>query len=570
MAPAEKPILFHYPQSIYSHRVLWYLWLRSISYDESIQPPVMPRPDLASIDVGYRKIPLMAVGKDVYCDSRLIISKLESLYPESTLAPSTPAEAGICKLFENWTIDGGIFANTVKLMPYWLENGLLSNKMFLDDRQKLMGGKRMTAEAMEAGRPDGLQNIQQAFELLEKTFLVDGREWVLGTKEPTLADIDAVWPFEWLIVDKGMRGSLPDEHFGEKRYPRVYGWVRRFMAVVEMKRQSIGRPTRLDGSSMRDRVLNANSASEITSFESNDLLKLQHGEEVEVYPSDYGQMDKSTGALVGLTATEVVIRNKLGIHLHFPRWNFSIVKSGAVDRSPKSITARRKNPKMTLIYHPFSPFSRMVFVLAHELGLADHIALQKVVVCPVPIAGWSDNNPDVAVYNPMAKIPCLVSEDVPHGIYDSRVICEYLSELALVKPKRNARYWQLRTLNATANGIMDAAVLITYEVRIRKERKIYFDEWVEGQKQKIVRALDRFELVAEKGILPDPGHGPATQDEVAVAVATATTAHMGYLGIDWAKGRPNLAEWMKKWEQRSSFVKTLPTTDWKIRSGPKI
>lgn len=36
MARNKKPILFHYPQSIYSHRVLWYLWLRGIEYDECV------------------------------------------------------------------------------------------------------------------------------------------------------------------------------------------------------------------------------------------------------------------------------------------------------------------------------------------------------------------------------------------------------------------------------------------------------------------------------------------------------------------------------------------------------
>jgi glutathione S-transferase len=530
----------------------------------------MPRPDLASIDVSYRKIPIMALGKDIYCDSRLIISKLELLYPGSSLAPSTPTDVGVQKLFENWTIDGGIFANSVKLMPYWVENGMLNNKVFLDDRQKLMGGRRMTAEAMQAGRLDGLQNMQHAFELLETTFLADGRDWVLGTTEPSLADIDSVWPFEWLIVDKGMRGSLPDIHFGDKTYPRVHAWVRRFMAEVERKKQITKTPARLDGTSMRNRVLHAESTSEHVTFHHDDLLKLQPGEEVEVFPSDYGQMNKSTGDLLGLTATEVVIRNKVGIHLHFPRWNFSIVKSGTANRSLKSVTARSKIPKMTLIYHPFSPFSRTVFALAHELGLAEHITLQKVVVCPIPISGWSDNNADVAVYNPIAKIPCLISDDVPDGIYDSRIICDYLSELASVKPKREKRYWQLRTLHAAANGIMDATVLITYELRIRKERKIYFDEWVEGQKEKIVRTLDRFELVAARGILPDPGNEPATQDEVAVAVATATAAQMGHLGIDWIKERPNLVKWMRTWEQRNSFMKTLPTMDWKVLSGPKI
>lgn len=36
MAPTERPILFHYPQSIYSHRVLWYLWLSGLEYDECV------------------------------------------------------------------------------------------------------------------------------------------------------------------------------------------------------------------------------------------------------------------------------------------------------------------------------------------------------------------------------------------------------------------------------------------------------------------------------------------------------------------------------------------------------
>lgn len=36
MVPTERPIFFHYAQSIYSHRVLWYLWLRDIKYDECV------------------------------------------------------------------------------------------------------------------------------------------------------------------------------------------------------------------------------------------------------------------------------------------------------------------------------------------------------------------------------------------------------------------------------------------------------------------------------------------------------------------------------------------------------
>jgi len=563
MAPTEKPILFHYPPSIYSHRVLWYLWIRGIAYDECIQPPVMPRPDLASIGVGYRKIPIMAIGKDVYCDSRLIISKLEELYSGSTLTSSTPGEAGIQKLFENLSVDGGVFANAVRLMPYWSDSGLLQNKAFLDDRQKLSGGRRMTKEAMEAGRPDGLQKIRHIFDMFESTFLADNRKWILDTNEPTVADIDAVWPFEWMIIDPYMKDCLPQQNVNVKVYPKVYAWVTRFMDLVEEKKKACAVPTTLDGEAMTSRTMSASSPADDIGFSKDDPLDLQEEDKIQVFPSDYGQMGVSVGRLVGLSTNEVVIENDKGLHLHFPRWNFSIEKvSNSIARPPSTISETKAIPKMRLIYHHQSPYTRKAFMLAHELGLAKHITLQKVVVCPVPIAGWSDNNEDVSVFNPMTKIPCLVPENVPDGVYDSRVICEFLEHLTSIARKKDARYWQLHTLHACADGIMDAAILITYEVRIRKERNLYFNQWVEGQKQKILRGLDRLQVAAKDAILPDPSAAPATADEVAIAVATAMTGNMGHLGIDWSKGRPELEAWMEKWERRPSFLATPPLKEW--------
>lgn len=285
----------------------------------------MPRPDLGLLGVGYRKIPIMSIGKDIYCDSRLIISKLETLYPNSTLTPSTPAEVGVKKLFESWTIDGGIFANAVKMMPYWQEAGFLSNEKFVEDRQKLMG-RKLTAEGMEAGRPDGAQHLHQAFNMLECTFLADGRDWVLGTKEPSLADLDAVWPFKWLMMDPKMEGSLPVKQFNAERYPKVYAWVERFVTELDKKKKELGDVNALDSNSMCQRTLENGSSPEHVGFIDGDPLALKQGDDVEVFPSDYGQTGRTVGAIVGLTPHEVVIRNIQGMHVHFPRWNFTISK----------------------------------------------------------------------------------------------------------------------------------------------------------------------------------------------------------------------------------------------------
>jgi len=226
-----------------------------------------------------------------------------------------------------------------------------------------------------------------------------------------------------------------------------------------------------------------------------------------------------------------------------------------------------KLPSMRLIYHHQSPFTRVVFLLAHELNLNQAITLQKVVVCPIPFPGWSDNNDEVAAVNPMAKIPCLISEEVPGGIYDSRIICDYLENLASVHHKKDPRYWQIHTLGACASGIMDAAVLIGYEKRIREERGLKFDEWIEGQKMKMVRGLDRFEQAAKEGLLRNPPNAPASADDVAVVVAVAMMDQMEFLGIKWRESRPALVKWFVTWEVRKSFQQTLPGKDWTSASS---
>ncbi|KAF2731033.1 hypothetical protein EJ04DRAFT_21777 [Polyplosphaeria fusca] len=555
MESSQKPILFHYSRSIYSHRVLWYLWLRGIEYDECIQPPYMPRPDLAALSINYRRIPIMAIGKDVYCDSRLIIEALEKLYPNSNLTPSSSANAGIGKLFESWCIDGGIFMNSIKVIP--ASKALLQDTKYLDDRQSLLGGKRISVEERAEGRPDGLAHLRQAFEMLESTFLADGRSWILGTERPSRADIDGVWPFEWIIAEPHMKNSLPEEFISERKFPLVYAWVKRFVDTVNAEKHKRPEPTTFDGPATKEQIMKP-GAPIGTNIVDDDPLCLSHGDEVEVYPSDYGASHKTRGRLVGLTTSEVVICNDIGLHVHFPRWNYHIEKLKPTIASP--LPKAFSVPQMRLIYHPQSSYTRKVFMLAIELGLEQAIALEKVVVCPIPFPGWSDNNADVAVFNPMAKIPCLVPEDVPDGIFDSRIICDYLEGLRSISPQKDKQYWQLHTLHACADGIMDAGILIIYERQIREKKGIKFDEWIEGQELKMTRALDRLETAASSGILPAPPDGPASADEVAVVCGVKFAERMGILSRD---RRPKLSEWFSKWERRRSFQLTPPTQDWK-------
>ena len=162
--------------------------------------------------------------------------------------------------------------------------------------------------------------------MLESGLLGDGREWLLGGPAPSLADVDVVWPFVWLLKTPGMKGGLPEESFSERAFPKVYAWVERFCAEEERMRKEGAKPQRLDGEAVRARVLGQQGQAQEMEVLADDPLGLARGDEVEVCAADYGSAWKDSGALVGLSIDEVVIRNDLGLYLHFPRWNFRIIK----------------------------------------------------------------------------------------------------------------------------------------------------------------------------------------------------------------------------------------------------
>lgn len=163
-----------------------------------LQPPILPRPDVTALGASYRRIPLMSIGKDVYCDTRLILQKLETHFPNGALGSSMPDERAIQKLLEIWTIEAGIFNRASQLIPSSMP--LLNDPKFVKDRLDF-SGRSWEKDKIEAFRPEALAHIRSAFDLLETTLLADGREWILKSKNPSLADI------EGMNIDAGFVGS---------------------------------------------------------------------------------------------------------------------------------------------------------------------------------------------------------------------------------------------------------------------------------------------------------------------------------------------------------------------------
>ena len=196
MAPSEEPILFLWSLSPWASKIVSYLALRGIPHARCEQPITQPRPDLAALGLHYRRIPVLSVGRDIYCDTLLILEKLEELYPPppsgsaggyKQISATNPTELALEKLFEKWT-DTVVFKPAAACIPTSLD--LMKDEGFQKDREELWG-RSWDQEAQDKLRPAGLANLRANFEFLEEV-LGDGRAWVLGGREeegPRLADI---------------------------------------------------------------------------------------------------------------------------------------------------------------------------------------------------------------------------------------------------------------------------------------------------------------------------------------------------------------------------------------------
>ncbi len=201
---------------------------------------------------------------------------------------------------------------------------------------------------------------------------------------------------------------------------------------------------------------------------------------------------------------------------------------------------------MDLLISPASPFVRKARVAVRELNLMDTVREVEVTASPV-----LEVTEALIAANPTGKIPALTRPDGP-AIYDSRVITRFLNAHAAGNLYPDARLWEVLTLEATAEAIMDASVNMTYEVRFRDADKVSAD-WFEGQWRKVTRSL-----VAIEGRWLSHLSGPLDMAQIGLACA------LGYLDLrhddrGWRTLAPKLAEWEAEFAKRPSMQDTQPS-----------
>lgn len=202
---------------------------------------------------------------------------------------------------------------------------------------------------------------------------------------------------------------------------------------------------------------------------------------------------------------------------------------------------------MKLYHATTSPFVRKVMIVLHETDQLEDVEIVSAIGTAV------DTGSMRLAQNPLGKIPALERSDGP-AIYDSRVICRYLDARAGtgLYPDGN-RLWDTLTIEATADGIMDAAILMIYEGRVRPEEYQYAP-WVDAQWGKVQRAVNALNTRWLSRLSVPHAH----MGQIATACA------LGYCDFrlpdrNWRKGNEGLASWFADYGTRESYQATLPT-----------
>ena len=200
---------------------------------------------------------------------------------------------------------------------------------------------------------------------------------------------------------------------------------------------------------------------------------------------------------------------------------------------------------MKLIGSETSPFVRKVRIVLAE----------KRIECKFVLVDVSAPDSPVPDYNPLGKIPVLVTDDGT-PIYDSSVIVDYLDAVSpvgrLIPDTARARIL-VKRWEALADGILDAAVLMFQESRRAADRQSR--EWVEKQALKVERGLRAASQdLAERAWCAGDAYSLA---DIALGCA------LGYLDfrfVDfrWRAEHANLARHAEKLFKRAPFQATAP------------
>ncbi len=299
-------ILHHYEMSPFSQKIRSMLGYCKLPWGSVLSPPMPPRPNLDPLTGGYRKIPVLQIGADLFCDTRIITAELADLSNQPELDKNNCSED--LQAFVD-DVDLRVFfasAGASRPLPALAAilktSGPIGTLKFIMDRTSMMTKAKVPmptgAKALRILKP----HYQRLEEMLVENPFLHG-------EQPGIADFSA-YHVAWFAL---LTGAKP---FGRSADNSIQ-WYQRITDFGDGERTE----------------LNAQDA--FTTARDNTPRELPRenkkedktGQEVRIAPADYGR-DPVAGTLVGTTATRWIIERETEdcgkLHVHFPKSGFEL------------------------------------------------------------------------------------------------------------------------------------------------------------------------------------------------------------------------------------------------------
>jgi glutathione S-transferase len=303
-----NPILHEYPGSPFSEKIRAIFGYKAMSYQSVNIPVIMPKPDLMPLTGGYRRTPVMQIGANVYCDTRLITQIIEKLQPTPCLYPAN--QNATVNILAQWA-DQHLFSISVALCfsPAGLQAFAAAmpkavSQAFAADRKAM---RKMGIS--NPIHPDvAYSHMQVYLDQLNNQLTVEPSQegsFIFG-KEPTIADF-SVYHCLWFVQrNAGVSAIL-------KPYAAVMAWMQRIKDFGHGRVESISGET----------AINIAKDSDINEPENTTVsfVGFSKGDRVTVVGTDLG-IDPVEGSLVAAHGDEIIIRrqedNVGELLVHFP------------------------------------------------------------------------------------------------------------------------------------------------------------------------------------------------------------------------------------------------------------
>jgi glutathione S-transferase len=306
MSASTELILHHYDFSNYSEKARLALGYKELAWRGVTIPPVAPKPDLTPLTGGYRRTPVLQIGADIFCDTRLILRELERRKPSPTLYPEAlSAPAGMIaywaehQLFRPMSLY--VSGSNLDLLPANLQA----------DRSAMRGLPIPDAATVQRAAKRNAPLVRAQLPWVD-ALLFDGRAWIMGA-QTSVADF-AVYHALWFMTARSAR--LAHEL---APYPRINDWMARMRAFGHGTSSPMTAAEALSiAAAAQPATLRASKP-----FDEDPSL----GSRVRIRADDYGR-DPVDGELVLIDADEIAFHRRdpqLGdIVVHFPRLGYDL------------------------------------------------------------------------------------------------------------------------------------------------------------------------------------------------------------------------------------------------------